>query len=313
MKLVSIIIPVYNNKSTIRRCIESSINQTMEDIEIILINDGSQDNSLKVLEEYASKYKKKIKLYNKENTGIADTRNFGVEKAEGKYIMFLDADDYISVELLQKLKKYMEQGIELIKYKMKIIEGAKEKKTNSISFEDTSGEEGFNKLCFTDVFMDSPCLYLIDKTIFTKNNLKFTKNTYHEDFGLMPFVILNAKTMVSTDIYGYNYIQSSNSIMRNNDYEKTIKKANDMLIHYDNMIEKVKNTKINPKTIENLKIYYTNSIILKLYELKEKEQNQYIKEIRKRKMQNNIKARNIKQFIKKIILNLNIKLYLKIR
>ena len=313
MKLVSIIIPIYNNESTVGKAIESSINQIIEEIEVILINDGSSDNSLKILKEYELKYPDKIKVYNKENTGIADTRNFGIERAEGKYIMFLDADDYIDINLLENLKQYIDRDIELIKYKMKIIEESEQKETATVNFDCISGEEGFNKLCFTDVFMDSPCLYLMHKSIFTKNNLKFTKNTYHEDFGLMPFVLLNAKTMVSTDIYGYNYIQSDNSIMRNNDYKKTLKKADDLLIHYDNMITRVQNMQLNYKTVQNLKIYYTNNILLKLYELKNKDQKRYIKEIRKRKMQNNIKVRNIKQFMKKIILNINIKLYLKIR
>ena len=87
----------------------------------------------------------------------------------------------------------------------------------------------------------------------------------------------------------------------------------DVLFHYDNMLEIVEQLKLEKITKENVKIYYTNAIVLKLKELKPENQDQYIKQIRKRKMYKNIKARNLKQLIKKILLKYNIKLYLKLR
>ena len=87
----------------------------------------------------------------------------------------------------------------------------------------------------------------------------------------------------------------------------------DSLAHYDNMIEETKKMQLQSQTLENIKIYYTNAIILKLKELKKEDENYYIKEIKKRKMYKNIKARDLKQLIKKFILKINIKLYLKIR
>ena len=87
----------------------------------------------------------------------------------------------------------------------------------------------------------------------------------------------------------------------------------EVLVHYDNMLETIQNINLNKKTIENVKIYYTNAIILKLKDLKEEDKDKYIKEIKKRKMYDNIKVRNLKQMLKKMLLRINVKLYLKMR
>ena len=94
MPKISIIVPVYNVEKYIEKCIISLIEQTMKDIEIILVNDGSTDNSLKICQKYAQK-DKRILLIDKQNTGVSDTRNVGIERANGEYIMFVDSDDWI--------------------------------------------------------------------------------------------------------------------------------------------------------------------------------------------------------------------------
>ena len=315
MTKISIIVPVYNTAKYIERCLDSIIEQTVKnETEIIIINDGSTDNSDQIIKEYITEKgkKEKINYYVRENKGIAETRNFGIEKARGKYILFVDSDDYIDTRLIEKLQTYMEREVDLIKFKLQRVKQSGEviEKVKGPVFEEVSGQEAFNKMYSEDVLLDSPCVYLIKKELF-KNN-KF-KRTYHEDFGLIPLIILKAKTIVSTPYYLYLYVQAPDSITRNESYEKILKKMEDCFAHYDNMIKEIENLQLNPKTLENIKIYYTNAIILKLNELKKSEKNIYIKEIKKRKMYNNIKARSIKQFIKKIILKVNIKLYLKIR
>lgn len=104
-----------------------------------------------------------------------------------------------------------------------------------------------------------------------------------------------------------------NSIMRGNDYQKTLKKAKDSLLQYDKIIQKLENYDISKQTKENVKLFCTNTILLKIEQLKKEDQREYIKQIRKRKMIKNIKIRNLKQFIKKVLLLINIKLYLKMR
>lgn len=314
MKKLSIIIPVYNTEKHLKKCFDSIINQNNSEIEVVVVNDGSTDNSEVIIKEYTSKYKDVFTYYKKDNTGVSDTRNFGVEKATGKYIMFLDSDDYIDKKLYNNIKKYIDEDIELIKYKMQrvdendkileIVPGA--------TFDKITGEEGFNKLYGTDVLLDSPCVYIIKKDIFVRNNLKFKVGTEHEDFGLIPFVIVLAKSMVSTNFYGYYYVQSQGSLMRNENYKKTIKRVYDALGHYDNAKEYSQKINISKLTHDNIMIYYTNAVILKARDLKEEERKKYLEELKRRKVFKNIKARNLKQMIKKIMLMIDINLYLKL-
>ena len=166
-------------------------------------------------------------------------------------------------------------------------------------------------LCFSDVLLDSPCIYVFKRELFKEN--KFKVNTEHEDFGLIPLIILKAKSIISINTYGYCYLQTNGSITRNEDYSKTLKKVNDTLLHYDNMLEFINKENLKETTIKNLKTYYTNAIILKLKELKKEDLDIYIQKIRKRNMVDNIQVNNMKQFVKKLILRINIKLYLKLK
>lgn len=100
MKKVSIIIPVYNSEKYISKCLDSVINQTYKNIEILVINDGSKDNSINILREYEKK-DSRIIVIDKENEGVAKTRNMGIKKATGEYIMFIDNDDYIDADYVE--------------------------------------------------------------------------------------------------------------------------------------------------------------------------------------------------------------------
>lgn len=311
---VTIVVPVYNTEKELRDTLDSLINQTYTDIEILIINDGSTDNSERIIYEYKEKTDK-IAYIKKENTGIADTRNLGIEHATGDYILYVDSDDYISVDLIEKLSQYMEQNIEIIKFKLQRVDEDQTilEKIEGETFDKISGQEAFNKLYCTDVLLDSPCVYLYKRDYLLKNNFRFKVGTYHEDFGLIPLIVVKADSVVSIDYYGYYYVQRSNSITRNENYEKTLKRMRDSLIHYDNMLQQIKTYNLEKITEENIKIYYTNAIILKLKELNKKDQCIFIKEIKQRKMFSNIKVRNIKQLIKKVILLLNLRWYLKIK
>lgn len=316
MTKISIIIPVYNTGKHIEKCLNSIKNQTTNiDLEIIIINDGSTDDSENIVKQYIEKHKEflNIKYYSKENEGVAKTRNFGIEKATSDYIMFLDSDDYIEPEAIETLEKYIEQDIDLIKFKLQRVDENDNviEKVDGPVFDKITGQEAFDELYGEDVLLDSPCVYVIKKKLFTENNFKF-QGRYHEDFGLIPFIILTAKTVISIPEYLYKYVQAPDSITRTEDYEKTTKKMEDVLFHYDNMLKMVEKLNLEETTKENVKIYYTNAIILKLRELKKEAQNHYIKEIQKRKMYKNIKPRNLKQLIKRLLLKWNVKLYLKL-
>lgn len=125
-------------------------------------------------------------------------------------------------------------------------------------------------------------------------------------------MLLIAKSVVSTNIWGYYYVQTEDSITRNDDYQKTKKRLEDSLLHYDNMLQFLEQFKINIKTQENVKMYYTNAILLKLKSIHKEDRNQYIKQIKKRRMIKNIKIKGIRQLIKILILSININWYLKL-
>ena len=238
-----------------------------------------------------------------------------MEKATGEYIIFVDSDDYIDKNLFINLEPHMNEKIDIIKFKA-IIETEQEEKIGQYEgpvFEKTTGEEAFSKLCFEDEMVDALWVYAYKRELFIKNKFKFMENVEHEDFGLIPLILLKAKTFISTDIQGYHYVQSSNSITRTKDYTKTVKKAFDTLLHYDNLVKEIEKYQISSKAKEDVKIFYTNSILLRINHLDKKEQKEFIKEIRKRKMAKNIKIRNAKQLVKRTILEINIPLYLKIR
>ncbi len=110
MPKVSIIVPVYNAEKYLYKCFNSLVNQTLEDIEIIAVNDGSTDNSLAILEEYEQKYPKKIKVYSKENGGQASARNLALQYAEGEYIGYVDADDYADVAMFERLYRQAKES-----------------------------------------------------------------------------------------------------------------------------------------------------------------------------------------------------------
>ena len=141
MKLISVIIPIYNTQKYLKKCIDSVESQSYNNIEIILVNDGSTDSSEKIIQPYLQKYEN-IKYYKKENGGLSDARNYGIQKATGDYICFLDSDDYIDINLFSKLQKYLDLDYDMIKYKLvKVDENYNEtEKVDGPIFEEKTAE-----------------------------------------------------------------------------------------------------------------------------------------------------------------------------
>ena len=100
---VSVIVPVYNVEQYLSKCLDSLVRQTLEEIEILVVNDGSPDNSQQIIDEYTAHYPNKIRSFIKENGGLSDARNYGVKKATGEYIAFIDSDDYVDIDMFEKM------------------------------------------------------------------------------------------------------------------------------------------------------------------------------------------------------------------
>lgn len=298
--MISFIIPAYNAGKTIGRTIKSIINQeeTSMEYEVIVVDDGSDDDLRERVEEFKEDIR--IKYFYKDNNGVSDARNYGVNQASGEYIIFVDSDDYISKTLLKDIELYINQDIDLIKWRPLFVdeEGNILKKEESNSFSKVSGEKGFNLLFGRDNLIDCLWNYAIKKELM----LEFPSGMYHEDFATMPLIILRANTMISINKYEYYYVQSQNSIMRNKNEEMERKKLQDKLVHFDNLLKEAKKLPIKKATKENLAIFATNSLLAVMPDLDEENKIWFEKELKSRKIAKNIKVRNFKQFIKRIIL-----------
>ena len=178
---ISIIVPVYNTSKYLNKCIDSLINQTKKEIEIILINDGSSDNSEEIIKKYDDK---RIKYFKNKNQGIGKTRNFGISKATGKYLMFIDSDDYIGKDCCEKMYKNAQNNNSSIVVSdfYKDIEG----KLIKIKIDDFKASSLKDNKDLLLIINPGPCNKLYDRKLITDNNIIFDEDHKYED---SPFVI----------------------------------------------------------------------------------------------------------------------------
>ncbi len=220
MPKVSVILPVYNVEEYLQQALDSIINQTLEDIEIICVNDGSKDNSLSILEEYASK-DNRIKIINQENQGQGASRNNAIKISSGKYIAFVDPDDWIELDMFEKLYNKAE------KYNTDLIEFSyfrNHERNNSVRKKKINLALPTNKIIKPldyPKYIFQPPRYAWNKFFQTKllkdNNILFGQGRWHEDHN---FVIaaraLAERVLNCPDEYFYNYrvrLNSSNNIL----------------------------------------------------------------------------------------------------
>ena len=160
---VSIIVPAYNVENYIERCIDSLVNQTLQEIEIILVNDGSQDNSAIKAKEFQQKYPNKIKYYEKPNGGLGDARNFGINYATGEYIAFLDSDDYVEPTMYEEMyEKAKQENADMVEcdfwweYPDKKREDIGSEYSNQKEMLQKARVVAWNKLIKTEIYKQHP-------------------------------------------------------------------------------------------------------------------------------------------------------------
>ena len=238
--LVSIIVPVYNVQNSVARCLESLCAQTWKNIEIILINDGSKDDSLAVCESFRAKDPRVI-LVDKENSGVSDTRNCGLTLAQGEYVQFVDSDDYIEPDFTEHLVTAAEENhadLVISPYWMVIpynstktgstLENLQEnlgiepeKKPDEIHEYGFLPEGIYDRDTFARRLMDMPASFfysvlwnkLYRRDLLMDNHLQFTSEVrWAEDLVFNLDYILCAKVFVSISTPGYHYVQNAQSI-----------------------------------------------------------------------------------------------------
>ena len=307
----SFIVPVYNTEKYLKKCLDSLVNQTYKDFEIIVVNDGSTDKSSNIISKYQKKYKNII-VIDKENEGLSMARNRGVQKSSGKYIIFVDSDDYVSNKLLEEVDKKIDDS-DILRFQI-ATEDEEYTKINEYH------EEGFEPMCGYDAFkylssyhfVEPAWCYVIRRDYYIENKFSFKKGVYHEDFGLIPYVIYKARKVKSIDFIGYYYIQRNGSIMNNNDYKKTVKKAFDMLEQYKTMRLFAKNINRKNNLDDYFLSYISNSVIVKARELKKDEKKVYINELKKLNVFDGVLVNTRIRRFKKYLMKHNLNLYLKV-
>ena len=303
----SIVIPVYNVEKYIGKCLDSIKNQTYDNYEVIIVNDGTKDNSVDVINKYLSD--PKFALYNKENGGLSDARNYGIKYVTGDYIIFIDSDDYIESDLLNNLNNILKENeYDIIKYKINIVDD----KGSLIRKETSNIKQG--KINLEEIlsfeYSEPAWAYAYNKDFFIKNKFMYPKGRIHEDFGLTPYILVKTHTIYYMDYYGYNYVQRENSIV--NGSEKTRRRCEDMLYHFDSLHTLI--SKDNTISEENKKLIYSylaNGVILKGNILDKTNLKWYIKEIKKRNITNYLASDTLIRKMKKLFIKLNISAYIK--
>lgn len=222
MDKISIVVPVYNVEKYIVRNLKSLVKQTYKNIEIIVVNDGSPDNSQKIIDKFQKKYPDKIKSYIKENGGLSDARNYGIAKATGKFIMFIDSDDYVEKNIVEEL-----------------YNSIKENKSDIAICDIYDDYEMINRSgiyknyipkSFCDIYTDKLQLLnrfctwnkLFNIELFKDKNMLFAQNKIYEDLRLIPKLYLKANKISYVNKPLYHYIIREGSVMTSSNIVKNL-------------------------------------------------------------------------------------------
>ena len=225
---ISIIVPVYNSEKYLRRCLDSLQNQSFKDIEIIIVNDGSTDNSQQIIDEYCND--RRIVCYNQKNSGQAAARNFGLHNANGDFILFVDSDDYVELDFCEKMYFTIIKGYDIVLSDYYIIDNNGLKKYNKI-LEDNEGRLSLNEYLLTTV---CPWNKIYRKAFLLENNFSFPEGIIYEDYAVIPtLAIYNPKVYYLPEAF-VNYIHTSTSTMRGQNYKK---KYEDIFVATDFLYE----------------------------------------------------------------------------
>ncbi len=229
MKL-SIIIPIYNVEKYIEKCIKSLLDNDLDvsEYEIIVVDDESPDNSLNIVKELANQYSN-IKIISQKNKGLGGARNTGISNSKGEYVLFLDSDDWYLNNTLKNLISIAD------KYNLEILEFAAQGITSnggiSFHFFNSTNQNVLSGVAYYNTirYLNSACNKLYKRNFLVNNNLFFLEKIFIEDFEFNTRVFFKAKRVMATDYLVAQFLQSENSITRNNDISKKEKVINDFI------------------------------------------------------------------------------------
>lgn len=247
---VSVIVPVYKVEKYLSKCIDSILCQTYEHLEIILVDDGSPDNCGKICDEY-SKKDIRIKVIHKKNGGVGTARNIGIDNANGKFIFFVDSDDYINEDAIDVLMKLQEQSnADLICASHEIIDrhGIK-----AITYEDKSliREQFSDNLYYFYKILKAPWAKLFKTNIIKNNNIYFEKIPHSEDalFNMMYLKYCTSVKVISDIVYIYNRRSENSAIDK-----LYVDFALYRMKYFNSIVELEKNLNVDIEKVKELEI-----------------------------------------------------------
>ena len=261
----SIIVPIYKVEKYIQKCISTLIGQTYPDIEIILVDDGSPDRCPQICDEYA-KLDNRIIVIHKQNGGLSDARNAGLEIASGDYVIFVDSDDYINSDTCERLLKYAETNCDIL-IGDAIVEGASIEMSHiQPTMKIYSGIEYLNEAFHADKAPMAAWLNIYKRNFLVENGLRFKCGILHEDEQFTPRALFLATSVIVTGVNFYHYFIRENSITTKKDKRKN-KIATKML---ERLIEISKQNNLNWIEFFNFDNFKKFLIILKIFDLAHK-------------------------------------------
>lgn len=281
----SIVVPVYNVEKYLRECLESILNQTFTDFELILVDDGSKDSSPLICDEYAQK-DGRIKVIHKQNGGLSDARNVGTNEAKGKYIVYIDSDDYYcDNDFLTKLyQKAHETGADVIAYKFKkYLEDENEFVECTFNCPDfdkkDSLAERIDYLVKQDAFYCSAWSKSFKRSIVSENNIEFEKGLLGEDQEWYYHLLLIISSIEFLDEPFVVYRQRSNSITSS----WKIKNLKDCVYIIEKWSKKIQNSELDNNYKDSLlnsvaKLYC--NLLIAYTRFDDKEKKNYFKRIK---------------------------------
>ena len=260
MNKISVIIPVYNTERWLERCIESVLNQTYKNFELILVDDGSFDDSGKICDKYTLS-DNRVKTIHQENTGASVARNKGIESATGEYVIFVDSDDYIAEEMLENLILKMNDDIDLVVSSIKVL-GLENEVDFIMPNSVVTSKDYVSMYCgrqFPRLCLEGPCCKLYRNSILKENNVNFIRElTFGEDeYFNMHYVSHCRKIYCCEDIFYFYVRENENSLSRqfpSNTYEQI-----DLLFKFDMNV--IRQLGCDEKDINNLEKIYAYKMI----------------------------------------------------
>lgn len=238
---VSIIVPVYNVEKYIDKCLDSLVHQTLKDIEIIVVNDGSPDNSQMIIDDYVEKYPEIVRSYIKKNGGLGDARNFGLEKATGEYIGFVDSDDWVDIKMFDSMYNMAkEQDADIVICDLKEINDGW--KDGNVAYGYRGERYGeINKYDFILNSLNPAFAWnkLYRHSLFC---IKKFPLQWYEDMGTTPILLSYANKISYLPVSLYYYRQVNNSITKKS-HDKRILAVIDS---WDSCLQEVKKEYLEP-------------------------------------------------------------------